>query len=170
MPKILLVDANKCVGCRVCELVCSAKHFKTFKRSLSGISCIKFDEVSRDIPVVCQQCEKPACEIVCSAGAIYRDEELGALIVDYEKCVGCKKCVSACPFGAIFFDEEQKKPIKCDFCDGDPECLKICPSEAISYEEAEKAGLKKRREIVKELPELMKLVENPPVSDFTDKK
>ena len=158
MPKILIVDANKCVGCRDCELVCSAKHYQTFKSSLSGIALIKFDEISRDVPMVCQQCEKPACQAVCPVNAISLDEETAALIINYDLCIGCKACVSACPFGAIHFDDEEKRPIKCDLCDGDPECTKICPSEALKYEEADKASMAKRRESIEHLPELLKLI------------
>ena len=96
--KRLSIDALKCVGCRDCELVCSMKHYKTHSRGLSAISCIKFDEISRDVPVVCQQCEKPACASVCPSGAITRNTETGAMVIDFSLCIGCRMCISACSF------------------------------------------------------------------------
>ncbi|MEW6557432.1 MAG: 4Fe-4S dicluster domain-containing protein [Elusimicrobiota bacterium] len=156
--KRLSVDALKCVGCLDCELVCAMKHFKTHSRGLSAISCIKFDEISRDVPVICQQCEKPACMAVCPVGAISANSQTGAKIVDFSLCIGCRMCVSACPFGAIFWNDAEKKPIKCDLCDGEPECVKICPSEAIVYTEETKMELKKRREVISKIHELLNLI------------
>lgn len=145
MTKMLILDTEKCVGCRICELICSAKHKRTFKRSLSGIGVIKFDEISKDVPIVCLQCEKPLCLKACKVGALYKDEALGAILFNKEKCIGCKWCVYACPFGNIIFDEEEKEFIKCDLCKGEPSCVNLCPSGALSYKEPEKANMDKRR-------------------------
>lgn len=156
--KRLSVDALKCVGCRDCELVCSMKHYKTHSRGLAAISCIKFDEISRDVPVICQQCEKPACAAVCPVGTITRNRETGAMVIGFDLCIGCRMCISACPFGAIFWNEKEKKPVKCDLCDGEPECVQICPAAAVLYEEETKMELKKRRESISRIPELFNLI------------
>jgi Fe-S-cluster-containing hydrogenase component 2 len=72
---------------------------------------MKFDEISRDVPVICQQCEKAACMAVCPVGAISVNSRIGAKIIDFALCIGCRMCVSVCPFGAIFWNESEKKGI-----------------------------------------------------------
>jgi len=70
---------------------------------------------------------------VCPKNAIFRDDGLNRVMVDYGTCIGCKMCVAACPFGAMEFDAEVKRVVKCDLCDGDPVCAKLCAYEAIRY-------------------------------------
>ena len=71
-----------------------------------------------------------------------------------ETCIGCRSCVFACPFGAMFFHDEDHVPIKCDLCDGSPECAEICPSEALRYEPLTESMMRKRRESLGKLAEL----------------
>ncbi|MDI6641838.1 MAG: 4Fe-4S dicluster domain-containing protein [Elusimicrobiota bacterium] len=150
--KLLFVEPKNCVGCRVCELICSFKHFSCFKRTLSAVAIIKYDEYSRDIPMVCQQCEDAPCANVCKVKAINKNSQTGAWEIDYTKCIGCKLCVSACPFGQVFFDDEGRDgrgiPVKCDLCSSEPKCVEICPSEALIYSEPDKALLSKRRFVI----------------------
>ena len=153
---MLFVEYKNCVGCRVCELICSFKHFKCFKRTLSGIAIIKYDESSRDIPMVCQQCEVAPCANVCKVKAINRNNLTNAWEIDYEKCIGCRMCVNICPFGQIFFDSEEKKPVKCDLCSGDPECIKVCPSETLFYTEPDTKLLAKRRFVITQTKNFIK--------------
>jgi Fe-S-cluster-containing hydrogenase component 2 len=80
--------------------------------------------------------------------AINRNTKTGAWEIDYSKCIGCKLCVNACPFGQIFFDEEMKIPVKCNLCGGDPECIKVCPAEALVFVEPGKKSMLKRRFVV----------------------
>ncbi|MFH1285959.1 MAG: ATPase, T2SS/T4P/T4SS family [Candidatus Micrarchaeota archaeon] len=77
----------------------------------------------------CQQCapETAPCKLVCPQNAI--KVEKGILVIDAEECDGCKKCVSACPAGAILI--QNKKAIKCDLCMGEPKCIKHCPEDAL---------------------------------------
>ncbi len=145
--KSLTVQAKKCVGCKVCELACSMTHFKTHKSSLSAIRVIKYDELSRDIPVVCLQCEDAACMKVCVVNALYRDKTTNAVVVDHSRCIGCKLCVYVCPYGSISFDTEYKRIIKCDLCNGEPQCVLFCPSEAIKFEEIEETIAKVKHDI-----------------------
>ena len=76
------------------------------------------------IPVMCMQCESPSCMEVCPVGAISRNE-LGATIINQEKCIGCKMCMNACPLGNIGFNPETKQVHKCDLCGGEPKCAKF---------------------------------------------
>lgn len=133
--KSLVIHPKKCVGCKVCELACSMYHYKTHKTTLSAIRIVKFDELSRDVPTVCSQCEDSPCMKVCTVYAIYRDPTTNAVVIDHTKCIGCKLCVYSCPYGSINFDDELKLPIKCDLCKGDPQCVQFCPANAIEYKD-----------------------------------
>ena len=84
----------------------------------------------------CQQCEDAPCVIGCPAKALSRNMEMGRVEVDYEKCIGCRTCVSVCPFGAMHFVPSDRKVIKCDLCDGDPQCVRFCDVKAVSLVEA----------------------------------
>ena len=95
------------------------------------------------------------CETVCPMRAIHKDENTGALLIDYDLCVGCKLCVTFCPFGGAGMDIEGKV-IKCDLCKGDPQCVKNCEPEALQYLEASAINLRKRRVAAENLSELMK--------------
>jgi carbon-monoxide dehydrogenase iron sulfur subunit len=147
MMKTLQIYPGKCVGCKLCELACSFEHFGEFDPSVSFIRNANFqDEPFFFVSVACFQCEEPYCMEICPAGALKRNEKTAAVVVDKERCIGCKMCTLACPFGNITF-------AKCDLCDGDPACAKICPTEAIQYVEGSMGGLPKRKmfsEIVKE--------------------
>lgn len=113
----------------MCEMACSLEKEGECNRTYSRIKVVKLDE-GVDVPTVCLQCEEPICEEKCSVKAIARDAN-GALVVDYEKCVGCKTCIATCPLGAVWFNSGAKKIIKCDLCNGDPVCVKFCQPKAI---------------------------------------
>ena len=157
MKKILSVDAEKCTGCRTCELVCSFHHENEFVPAKSRIHIIKWEETGLDIPIVCQQCDIPVCENVCPVKAIRRDNETGAMLVDYDTCIGCRMCIMACPLGALYPDKEKKRIIKCDLCDGDPMCVKFCPSSAVQYSTPAKAMLMKKRSAAEKISEFVRL-------------
>jgi len=143
--KMIVVDALKCSGCKICEMVCSIRHEGVVNPTRSRISVFPQERVLLDVPVVCQQCESPPCAAVCPANAIHRDEKLGRVVVNYDACVGCKMCVAICPFGAMGFDTIAHKVINCDLCEGDPECVKFCSTKAIQYVDATSVSLKKGR-------------------------
>lgn len=96
---------------------------------------------------MCMQCEKAACANVCPVKAISRNEETGAWEINHVKCIGCKMCINACPFGAVSFDSISHMIYKCDLCNGDPSCAKKCHFGAISFEEGDVAGLNKKKAV-----------------------
>lgn len=145
MNKVLLVQPEKCTGCHTCELICSFTHTGEFNPTRSRISVFNFDKVGFSTPVVCQQCTASACMAICPTGAISRNETTGAMVVDNDRCLRCKMCTIACPFGATLYDYDLDIITKCDLCDGDPECVKLCPSGAISYQTATNPILAKRK-------------------------
>ena len=154
MQKMLIVDHEKCTGCRLCELVCSVYHDGVSNPTRSRIHIVKFYNQGFFFPMVCQQCQDAACMAVCPKDAIYRDEELGRVMINYDLCIGCKMCVAACPFGGMGINKDGAV-IKCDLCDGDPQCVRFCDMKAVDYVEASTVNLRKKREAVENLATLM---------------
>ena len=146
MDKVLMIDYEKCTGCRQCELVCSVCHEGVSNPSRSRISVIKWEAEGLYIPMSCQQCEDAPCKAVCPVKAIHRDPALGYVKVDYDVCIGCRLCVAACPFGAMNFDAVGNKVIKCDLCDGDPTCVRFCDVNALDYVNTAQMSMIKKRD------------------------
>lgn len=104
MNRFIIADASKCIGCRTCEVACVVSHQEnqdcaslTPETFLPRIHVIKGVNIST--ATVCRQCEDAPCANVCPNGAISRDK--GFVHVMQERCIGCKTCVVACPYGAM---------------------------------------------------------------------
>ena len=152
--KVLVVDPQKCSGGKSCELACSFE--KTGRFNLVD-SCIKihyFPEEIRFIPTVCMQCRDAYCVQVCPTGALERNGDDGVVYLDQDKCIGCKQCIVACPWGAVKLDHEGKTLMKCDACGGDPACVKVCTSEALQYVDADEVVFSKQRETAEKYMEI----------------
>ncbi len=156
MQKMLVVDYEKCTGCRLCELVCSVKHEAVSNPSRARIHIVKWEMEGIMMPMVCNQCESAPCITACPTNARSRDEESGRIIVNYDRCIGCKTCVVVCPFGAVSFDPIAGKVISCDLCDGDPICANFCETEALQYADASQINKKRQREAAEKLYESMR--------------
>lgn len=143
MDKVLVLDLSKCNGCRSCEIACATAKEGLASPALSRIRIIPFEDEDFNCPIVCQQCETPSCAHVCPSGALHRNSDTG--IVDWleEKCIGCKMCLLACPFGAINI-RSGVKILKCDQCAGDPVCVQFCMPKAITYSSANEIGTSRR--------------------------
>jgi Fe-S-cluster-containing hydrogenase component 2 len=83
--------------------------------------------------VLCLQCDDAACIKVCPTKALAHNPKTGAVEVDMEKCIKCRMCAIACPFGNITIEPETLNVLKCDLCQGDPACAKFCPTKALEY-------------------------------------
>lgn len=125
---VLIINFDKCTGCRLCESICSfVKERSVINPSKARVKVSKNEEKGIDVPVMCINCEEPPCASACPVEAIEKDSTTG-VVVNQDKCNGCMKCVEACPYGAMFFDPEKKVAYNCDLCGGDPACIKICGS------------------------------------------
>jgi len=132
-------DPERCVRCRTCETACKSSHdvepgvqwrkvSETWKGKYPGVIRTYFS-------LACMHCEDPACVTACPTGAIIKRKKDGIVIVDGEKCNGCRECFTACPFGVPQFGRDGIMQ-KCDYCittGGPPACAVSCPSGALKY-------------------------------------
>lgn len=149
----LLVDTKKCAGCETCMLTCSLVHEGRQNLSLSRIQITQdpFGKFPTDmVQQQCRQCPYPACVDACPTGAMHADPKTGARMVDAAKCIGCERCVNACPLtpSRVQWNHEDKHAQKCDLCkdtpfwsqeggaDGKQACVEMCPMKAISFTKA----------------------------------
>lgn len=155
-PKYVVCNSEKCLGCGICEFVCSAVKEKKLDPSFSRIRQVNLEPIG-SMAIACLLCEKPPCVVVCPMEALSRDDN-GVIRVDEYKCNGCGWCINACKFGAITIHPTKKVAITCDLCDGDPECVKLCPFEdALAFATIEEVAHKFREGAVgKILRELAK--------------
>lgn len=159
-------NPDLCIGCRTCMIGCVVAHegkhiFEIDPDSYTFNPRLHVVKTARlSVPVQCKHCDNPACLPVCPVGAIYRNGP--AVIIDQDKCMGCKSCMDACPFGAIDMvplaltsqadGKERVVANKCDLCTGipsGPACVRVCPTAALSLvteEEMSEAMEDKRKE------------------------
>ena len=167
MTKLAIgINLHRCIGCNTCAVACKMQNNvpdgMLWNRVLTE-GCERFDSaegtypnLSRTyLPLACQHCENPACERVCPTGATYKDDK-GRVEIDYDKCIGCRMCMSACPYTGVrsFNWEEPRYPMdfalgdadapkhqkhvveKCIFCyqrlarGETPACMDLCPARA----------------------------------------
>lgn len=163
----MVIDTKRCVGCNACTVACKMANNVPegifWTRALTdGGDAPDTPKGSGDslqmryITVGCQHCENPACTKVCPVGATYKDPETGIVRQDYDKCIGCRMCIAACPFtgvrsfnwqepaypmdfavGDVDTPKHQKHTVeKCTFCyqrqaRGEvPACMDLCPARA----------------------------------------
>lgn len=131
----LVIDLDTCVGCHACAVACKQWNtsgttgpltdYRPYGADPSGVwfNRIRHYEVGDypnsktiNFPMSCMHCEDADCVTVCPTGASYKRKEDGIVLVDYDKCIGCKYCSWACPYGVREFDEERKEMTKCTLC------------------------------------------------------
>ena len=155
----LILNYDKCTGCRICETACSMRHGLGANPERAMIHIVKLegeaDVVS--IPVMCMQCEDAPCEAICPVGAISTNPATGARQIDKEKCIGCSACVYVCPFGAALLDRSVGSAFICDLCDGDPLCVRLCPFGALQYIRSDEVSAKLKRARADKLLGFLKL-------------
>lgn len=123
--KVLAYDPELCVGCTICEEVCSETWFKAADVEKSAIR-IHDDGQGKLSAVFCDQCGE--CIGVCPTEALSRDRK-GIVRVRKKLCVGCLACVGFCPYLAMFTHPDQAEPFKCISCG---QCIEECPAEALA--------------------------------------
>jgi anaerobic carbon-monoxide dehydrogenase iron sulfur subunit len=130
--KTIVLDAQRCTGCKVCQAVCSAAKEPGFNLGKARLR-IEPDGPTSFRLRVCRLCEVPACAEACPTHAVEVADGLGIVVIDARDCTGCGACVRACPYGALSQWPRRSVPVCCDFCTGRPECVRSCPTDALAY-------------------------------------
>jgi len=116
----MVIDTRRCTGCHGCTVACKSENDIPLGYSKSWVEYIEkgeFPNVGRSfLPRLCNQCSEPSCVDVCPTGATFKREEDGIVVVDADKCIGCKYCIQACPYDARYVNPETGTVDKCDFC------------------------------------------------------
>lgn len=104
----MVIDTRRCVGCRACVAACKAENKTPPGVSYTLVLEQAFGERPDDKPLFmtkpCFQCEHPPCVNVCPVSATFKRERDGIVVIDYDRCIGCRYCIAACPYGARSFD------------------------------------------------------------------
>ena len=135
-----VLDQTRCIGCHACTTACKSENevpLGVTRTYVKSVDVGEFPQVRRAFQVTrCNQCTDAPCVTACPTEAMYKRPDG---IVDFDKsiCIGCKACMAACPYDAIFINPEDHSAEKCNFCahriDGglEPACVTVCPTEAI---------------------------------------
>ena len=127
----LEIEAEACTGCRICETFCSLHHEGAIWVEQARIRVLAQDDGGPFSPIVCHQCQDAPCAAACPVEAITVDSRTGAVLVDHDECLFCGDCAHACPYGAVFLEEERELTLICDLCGGEPRCVPVCPKDVI---------------------------------------
>ncbi len=135
-----VVDHTRCIGCHACSTACKSENqvpIGVHRTYVKYVDVGRFPQARRAFQVTrCNQCGEPPCVEACPTAAMHQRPDG---IVDFDKrvCVGCKACIAACPYDAIFINPEDSSAEKCNFCAQrldiglEPACVVVCPTEAI---------------------------------------
>ena len=149
----VLFDANRCIGCKLCQITCKKVNNLPPENDVTSLSAttltfIDFKNISAkmDKPTIkpvkkqCMHCQDPACVSVCPVGALTKKEN-GVVAYDPHRCIGCRYCITACPFEIPKYnwDSAEPKINKCaaqcldDGTRDQPACVQVCPVQALQY-------------------------------------
>ena len=139
-------DQSRCYGCQACATACKdwnqidpgpEKWMTVYEWETGAFPNLRLHSLAFS----CAHCANPACIEVCEQGAIFKEDKYGAVLVDQDKCIGCRKCKEACPFDAPKFasDRPGAKMSKCTMCidrleaGSKPQCVLACPMRAFDF-------------------------------------
>ena len=132
-------DAGRCVRCRACELACKATNDLEpgiWWRKTTGRWSGAYPKLTQTFSsAACRHCAEPACVAACAPGALSKRAEDGLVVIDREKCDGCRDCLTACPYEVPEFGKDGIVQ-KCDYClavGAEPVCARSCPSGALGF-------------------------------------
>jgi len=139
MRKIIVCDAEKCNGCRICEYACAHAKDQSLNLRHSRMRVVRVEPVF-NVAVSCVACEEPRCIEGCPTQAIVWDDKKKHIVIDQDKCVACGYCSERCRYGSITMAMLEENMFVCDFCKDhkQPQCVVHCPKDALTYEEAPK--------------------------------
>jgi len=135
-----VIDQNSCIGCHACTVACKAENdvpLGVFRTWVKYVEKGQFPNTRRHFLVQrCNHCANPPCVTICPTQAMFKRKD-GIVDFDSSRCIGCKACMQACPYDAIYIDPASHTAAKCNFCAHrtevglQPACVIVCPVEAI---------------------------------------
>lgn len=135
-----VIDQDRCIGCHACTVACKEEHnvpIGVFRTWVKYIEKGAFPASSRHFGVMrCNHCDNAPCVEICPTTALFRRGD-GIVDFDSARCIGCKSCMQACPYDALYIDPNSHTAAKCNFCahrverNLEPACVIVCPTQAI---------------------------------------
>ena len=107
----MVIDLRRCVGCHACTVACKQEnnvHLTAFRTWVKQIEKGSYPNVRKmSLPSICNHCDKPICVQNCPVGASYQRAD-GVVLIDYDRCIGCKYCIASCPYDVRFVNPVRK--------------------------------------------------------------
>ena len=135
-----LIDQDTCIGCHACTVACKAEHEVPLGVNRTWVKYIEtgtFPHVARQFSVMrCNHCDDAPCVEICPTSALFHRDN-GIVDFDTASCIGCKSCMNACPYDALYIDPDELTAQKCNFCAHridvglEPSCVVVCPTHSI---------------------------------------
>ncbi len=135
-----VIDQDRCIGCHACTVACKEEHqvpVGVFRTWVKYVEKGEFPQTSRHFGVMrCNHCDSAPCITICPTHALFRRSD-GIVDFDNRSCIGCKSCMQACPYDALYIDPNSNTAAKCNFCahrveaNLEPACVIVCPTQAI---------------------------------------
>jgi Fe-S-cluster-containing dehydrogenase component/formate-dependent nitrite reductase membrane component NrfD len=135
-----VIDQRKCIGCHACTVACKEENqvpLGAFRTWVKYIERGRFPDTRRYFSVLrCNHCDNAPCVRICPTVALYRRPD-GIVDFDGARCIGCKSCLHACPYDALYIDPDTRTAAKCHYCAHrvevglEPACVIVCPAQAI---------------------------------------
>jgi Fe-S-cluster-containing dehydrogenase component/formate-dependent nitrite reductase membrane component NrfD len=135
-----VIDQRKCIGCHACTVACKEENqvpLGAFRTWVKYVERGAYPDVRRYFSVLrCNHCDDAPCVTICPTVALYRRPD-GIVDFDNARCIGCKSCMQACPYDALYIDPDTRTAAKCHYCAHrievglEPACVVVCPEQAI---------------------------------------
>ncbi len=140
MKYAFVIDQRKCIGCHACTVACKAEHdvpIGVYRTWVKYVERGEFPHARRYFLVNrCNHCDNAPCVTICPTHALYKRPD-GIVDFDSSRCIGCKSCMQACPYDALYIDPNTHTAAKCNYCAHrtelglEPACVVVCPERAI---------------------------------------
>ncbi len=135
-----VIDQDQCIGCHACTVACKTEHEVPLGVNRTWVKYVEtgsFPDTTRNFSVMrCNHCSDAPCVAICPTGALFKRGD-GIVDFDTDICIGCKSCMQACPYDALYIDPDEHTAQKCNYCVHrvevgiEPACVVVCPEQAI---------------------------------------